>query len=457
LLLFLDQLIIAIGNWIYWLLISRLTSTAQIGDATTIYSLIVLASTLCEVGLEYPLLKKSSTHPSQILGSALIIELVLVAAAVLIVIYFITYIYEERLHGFAWLAGAILIALPLGFVSSFLLLGRLEAKWIIMIDTIGICVKFSFGYVLVVIGLGASGLLISFLIHAVFIAGVTLTLAKRKVGLKLPELRFIRETFMDGLSNMPSKLSRMFIFSLSVVLLASFGISSSDIGIFYIALMISIVVGGLFSSIAYMIIPASSMSERDLSFDSIRISISLTALIVAALVVSPKTVLLLIGKEYVQAEAILLVLSIGILPFSIVENAISKFNYLGKSRTLLFIGLIQLLSFLVSFLFLVPYFGTLGAAFSIIIGLIASAIVSIFWLERALIRYIVNSEISIALGWAAGYIFLLISGGALIDQIAAMVSSMVIALISIIALKNTSISEIKHLIKTMVSSTDSQN
>jgi hypothetical protein len=97
-----------------------------------------------------------------------------------------------------------------------------------MIDTIGVCIKFFFGYVLVVIGLGATGLLLSFLIHAIFIASVTFTLAKRKVGFNLPESRFIRETFMDGLSNIPSKLSRMFIFSLSVVLLASFGISSSD-------------------------------------------------------------------------------------------------------------------------------------------------------------------------------------------------------------------------------------
>jgi O-antigen/teichoic acid export membrane protein len=216
--------------------------------------------------------------------------------------------------------------------------------------------------------------------------------------------------------------------------------------------MISIVVGGLFSSIAYMIIPTSSMSERDLSFDTIRIGISLTALIVAAIVASPKTVLLLVGKEYIQAEAILLVLSIGILPFAIVENAISKFNYLNKPRILLFVGFIQLLSFLVSFLILVPYFGTLGAAFSIITGLIASAIVSIFWLERALIRYIINSGISIVLGWITGYIFLLVSAGDLVDQIAAMVSSMIVALISVIALKNTSVSEIKHLIKTMVSS-----
>ena len=450
--LFLDQLIIAIGNWAYWLLISKLTSTAQIGDATTIYSLVVLAATLSELGLEYPLLKKSSTHSSQILVSALIIELVLVAAAVPIVIYFITHIYEDRLHDFAWIAGATLIALPIGFVSSFLLLGKLEAKRILMIDTIGVCIKFFFGYVLVVIGLGATGLLISFLIYAIFIASVTFTLAKRKVGFNLPESRFIRETFMAGLSNIPSKLSRMFIFSLSVVLLASFGISSSDIGIFYIALMISIVVGGLFSSIAYMIIPTSSMSERDLSFDTIRIGISLTALIVAAIVASPKTVLLLVGKEYIQAEAILLVLSIGILPFAIVENAISKFNYLNKPRILLFVGFIQLLSFLVSFLILVPYFGTLGAAFSIITGLIASAIVSIFWLERALIRYIINSGISIVLGWITGYIFLLVSAGDLVDQIAAMVSSMIVALISVIALKNTSVSEIKHLIKTMVSS-----
>ena len=61
-LLFLDQLLVAIGNWIYWVLISKINSTSEIGQATTIYSLALLVTTITQLGLEYPILKRCSTN-----------------------------------------------------------------------------------------------------------------------------------------------------------------------------------------------------------------------------------------------------------------------------------------------------------------------------------------------------------------------------------------------------------
>jgi O-antigen/teichoic acid export membrane protein len=226
--------------------------------------------------------------------------------------------------------------------------------------------------------------------------------------------------------------------------------------------MISVVVGSLFSSIAYMLIPASSLSKRDLSFDTIRIVISLTALLVVVLMASPKTILYIIGKEYLQGESILLVLSFGILPFSIVENAISKFNYLGQLRKLLSIGFTQLLVFIITFLLLVPYYGSLGAAFSVVISFIASAALSIYWLERQLIKYIANSCIAIAAGWSSAAIFTSFfssssssntgSRSIIIYQLVAVLISITVALTITIGLKNTSIAEIKRLVRTTISS-----
>lgn len=123
---------------------------------------------------------------------------------------------------------------------------------------------------------------------------------------------------------------------------------------------------------AYMVIPASSRSNNDLTTDSMRISLSLTAPLIAALIVAPKSILSVIGPDYTSAETILLLLSIGILPSSIAINAISKSNYLGKSRELITIGSIQVLAFLVPFLFLVPLYGTLGAAVSMLIAFVSS-------------------------------------------------------------------------------------
>ena len=58
--LFLDNFLVSIGGWIFWLVISKLTSSSELGLAVTVYSLVILVTTLTQLGLEYPLLKKCS-------------------------------------------------------------------------------------------------------------------------------------------------------------------------------------------------------------------------------------------------------------------------------------------------------------------------------------------------------------------------------------------------------------
>ena len=76
---------------------------------------------------------------------------------------------------------------------------------------------------------------------------------------------------------------------------------------------------------------------------------------------------------------VLVVLAAAIFPYTIVVNAISKFNNLGKPRQIIVIGSIHVIVFLAAFVLLVPTYGTLGAGYSILIASIASAVTSIIW------------------------------------------------------------------------------
>src|SRR5918994_4267717 len=80
--LFIDQILISVTNWLFWLIISRLASTSEIGQATSIYSLVLLIATVSQIGLEYPLLRKASLRRSQILGMALTIELIISSGSI---------------------------------------------------------------------------------------------------------------------------------------------------------------------------------------------------------------------------------------------------------------------------------------------------------------------------------------------------------------------------------------
>jgi O-antigen/teichoic acid export membrane protein len=447
-LLFIDQILISVANWLFWLIISRLASTSEIGQATSIYSLVLLIATVSQIGLEYPLLKKSSLPRSQILGTALAIELIMTSGSIAAVIFLAnTDMYHESLGGYVLLvAVALLVLSPINFVARFALLGILNARSVLVFTVAATGVKFLTAYILLLMGFGAFGILFSFMIGTLVSAITMLLLAARRLSLRpARDKRYVVEVIKEGLSNAPSKLSRTMIITLSVILLAPFGISDSDIGIFYIALMISLVGAGLASSLSFTVIPASTELKADLSSGSLRIGLTFTVPLIAALVVAPRYILSIIGMEYAAAHTTLLVLSMAILPTAIVMNTISKFNNLGEQRKIIAIGLIQIAGFLMSFVVLVPYYGTLGAAYAILIAYSASAAYALYWSKRAERKYIANSIVALVLGCAAGYAINLI----LDHSLASVATSVIITSVILLALKNTSISEMRQLIGTM--------
>src|SRR5918912_2675854 len=98
-LLFLDQLLVALGGWFYWLAIVSKISPSAVGQVTTIYSLVALISTLTQLGLEYPLLKRSFTQRCKIFVTVLVIEIIITLSVVPIIPYINSNIFQESSQG----------------------------------------------------------------------------------------------------------------------------------------------------------------------------------------------------------------------------------------------------------------------------------------------------------------------------------------------------------------------
>jgi O-antigen/teichoic acid export membrane protein len=137
-----------------------------------------------------------------------------------------------------------------------------------------------------------------------------------------------------------------------------------------------------------------------------------------------------------------MILSIGIIPFSIVTVGISKFNYLGEVRKLTAIGAIQVTSFVILFFLFTATYGMVGAAISVLMSYILSALPCMVWSDRMLVRYVLNSIIAVTVGGGIGYAVNLSQ----LNSILAMAIAVMISLSFLITLKNTSITEIRSLI-----------
>ncbi len=447
-LLFLDNLVVSVGGWLYWIIISKLTTASEIGIAITVYSLVILVISITHLGIEYPLLKKSVIPGSRILGTSLAIELVLALGSIMIVFIAINTFYDESIRQFTWLSITLLILITIENVFRFALLGISNSKIVLIIDLIGQGIKLLIGFLLVYSSFGAFGMLLAYVLEGFFIACISLYFAKRSFSFKLGNSKYFKDTLKDALINTPSKLSKMIIVTLSIVLLSFMNVSNSEIGIFYVALMITIVATSFASSMAYMVIPSSSKLMKDLSSSGLRISLSLTVPIVVALLVVPNSILSLVGPEYESAALVLFVLAIAIIPSAISINLISMLNNLNKSKMLIASGLMQFAIFIVSFYILVPLYGTMGAAVSFLLAYSGCSLFLIILTEHESFRNIIFACMSVLAGFTVGYILHMIIGDE--QRLLIAICSVVMSVIVIYTTKNMTITETKLLLKEML-------
>lgn len=437
--LFLDQILVAAGSWLFWLVISKVVLAGEIGQATGVYSLVLLVSTVIQLGLEYPLLRRVSKDHA-VFGAAIVLELIITAAAVPIVFIVGSLVYQDSLQ-LVLIALGILALSAANFIGRFALLGVSNSKVVLIIDIIGTAIKFIAGLSLVTFGFGALGILVAFLLQA-GVTGISAVLvAGRLLGVNKPSSNLIRLVSRDALVNTPSKLSNILIVSLSVVLLAAMGISDTNVGIFYIAVMMTIVAGSFSSSLAFMSIPASSSTNSDLSHGSLRLSLVATSPVIAVLIVAPQFFLSLIGDAYVSASDSMIILAIGVLPSAVLVNTLSKLNNLNETRKLLGLGGVRLAAFIVPFFILVPMYDILGAAYAILLSVVISVILPLIWF-RNMPKYVGIAVCSIAAAVLLGYgLKMFVLDHPLLTLPASMVMSLLISLL----MKGTSISELKMI------------
>jgi O-antigen/teichoic acid export membrane protein len=439
---------------LYWIVISKIAPVGEIGAATTIYSLVISVATMTQLGAEYPLLKKSHGDRSTILGTGLFIQIALSMAAFPIVLLVINTIYDGSLANYSLISITLLALIAIEFVGRYVLLGILEAKRVLIIDMLGLATKFLVGYSLVNANYGAFGMLFALFSEFLLISVAYLYVARKNFAFRVGSLGYIKDILNDSLVNAPSKWSNMIIINLSVILLAIIGFTQEEVGVFYITLMISIVVGSFASSMAYMVIPVSSAAKKDLSTDSLRISMSIITPVVTVLLVAPSAVLSLINTDFVQGAQSLFVLAVGVLPFSITVNTVTKLNTLAKPKKLIFIGCMQMTTFLLSFFILAQSFGSVGAAFSILLAFTSSAIISLIWSDRISIKHTAYCCLSMIAGSLTGYATVLIGAWVygIHSSLLPILLSVVVSISIILASKNLSVREVKYLAKEVLRS-----
>ena len=449
--LFIDFIVMGVGGWAFWLIVSTITTPNEIGYAITVISLIGLITGISGLGLDYALLREVSQGKGSTYGTAMAFQSLLLLAALPLLLLVGLSIYGISFAPYMMPGAMVLILFGPSFVSRSSALGLLESRKVLFYDTLGIVARIIAGVGLVILGLGGLGIVTAGLVQQALIAIGLTALCYGKIGFRLAGMGTLKNLLRLGLSNYPARISGLVTTSLSVVLLAAITGNPSSVGVFFMALVISWVAGGFATSLAIMAIPASANKNSDTTATTLRLGLCLTAPIVAALISSPRLVLSLLGEAYVLGHNTLAILATAVIPAIVIANAVAKLNHLKDLRRLILLGGIQLASLLALFFLLVEPFGATGAALAILTSSVITSIPSLRWLGKAALKPALISSTAVIAGWLVG------SALAQTPQPISLLSALASSTAVIFIGRGVTPTELLHLVKTIRSQPPTQS
>jgi len=441
--LFLDHVVVSVAGWLFWFLATYFTTTTEIGYASTVLRLVGLAVSFMGLGLDYSLLKEIKKAGATVFTSILAFELSLLLIASPLVFIIGINLYGTNLNLLMGLGILLMLINGLQLVSWNTTLGLLQSQIVFKYDSLAAILRLPLIVLLLTQGLGALGLITATLVQQIITVAGLMWFCHRKVGFGFINLKKLRDLLKTGLSNFPGKISRITINNLSIVLLAAATSNPSTVGIFSIVMAMSLLLGSLSSSFATMALPTSTIHGTDTTATSLRLGLFLTAPAISVLVTTPKLILSLVGKVYTTASTSLTILALAAIPTALVLNAIAKLNHKAMHKQLIYLGALQLTTFLATFLVTAQAYQELGAALAILTSSAATGLLSFKWLGKTAIKPTILALTTVTIGWAAGTLLTRFSTPL------AFATALTTSTLTIFALKGITVKELKQILKSI--------
>jgi O-antigen/teichoic acid export membrane protein len=415
-LLVIDNFILVISGWLFWIVTTKFATAGEIGSSTAIITLMTFISGLLILGFEFPLLKDRIARTDSANQNADLVKekrkpmfwtIFLFAmginlAAMPILWLVLSGTFATATSDTLVFALSLFLITGLSTISKYALLGILSTKLVLMADIVATLTRFSVAIPLLVYG-GQAVFAVVFgnFMSALLLCVIVTIGAVVRLGTALGTRKELLSSLKEALSNFPSKIARFSITPLAIILLTFAGVSASEIGIFFVALIISLAAGSLASSITTVSLPASSEGGDSFRL-SLKLGLTLTTPFIVILFVFPGNILSLIDTGYAAGSNMLSVLALAVFPSTMLFNLIMRLNSQSDNRMIILIGVTQLAVLGATFAILVDEFTGLGAAVSILAAYSIPAALLLRRLTKEEHYLVIKTIIAIAAGVVIG-------------------------------------------------------
>ncbi len=407
--LYIENISSMILGYAFWLILSRMISPETVGISSSYISFAMIFISIASIGvplgaqrfLGKMFAEKRFEDAMVFVKSSFFIVSLGLSASTLIILGS-GYIFFDHFRFILIVASMVLIVIStVSILLRSIFIASLNTKKVLLASTISSAIKLIVAVILVSLGTGEVGVLISFAV-APLITSTILALDLRALLKQASKMTLVR--FSDSLrlllkssvvSWIPLSIEALGTQLGTIIVLGIQG--STQAGFYFIAFQISMGISAVIWAIEGTAYPALSSMENGRErfvWRTIKVSLLILLPISFAIIFYSTSIIQLFGQSYSEGSTALQILLLSVGPNAIM-NGIGILTYAyGNYRHVLIIGLASTVPRLLLYFILVPMLGGTGAGLSYtlgtIVGLIASIVISkkigliIPWKEVAL-------------------------------------------------------------------------
>src|SRR3989475_8720077 len=405
-------------GYIFWFVLSKITTAEIIGTSSTVISLATIFSTVVimgiPTGIQLFLGKNFSELKLQnvkmfINASLLLMAIGVIVSCILILIGKDWFDQTFRID-FKLLLVVILLIGTYAISTLFrsVVISSLNTKKLPVIMISSSIIKLVIAVILVTIGTGALGVTIGYAFYPVlaslFLSIIVLNILKSSKGKsEVVFSRCLKDVLVASVvSWIPSIIYTVGLHLGQIMVFGSHG--AKQAGVYFIAFSIAGAISAVMLvllTIAYPALSAMDDGRKRLTWRVTKISLIIAIPISSAVIFTSKETMQLFGQSYIAGSFPLEILLVSMLPTAIMTGINTLVYSYGNFRQVLVIGLSSNIPRAVLYFTLVPIYGSMGAAVSYTIGSIAGFIWSA----------VIAKKIGLKISWKDLVLILLIPTG----------------------------------------------
>ncbi|MDP9287628.1 MAG: oligosaccharide flippase family protein [Thermoproteota archaeon] len=395
------------SGYIFWIILSRITTTEIIGTFSVIVSLADIFANIAIIGIPDAIerflaksFSENKLYDAKVFLKASILFLSLGILGCSIAILIARGLIHEAFRIDFTLVIIVIIVTASSSIFALLnsiVIASLKTKVLPKIVIISSTAKIVLAIILVLIGGGVIGLTVGYILFGQILSSILLcivvvTIFKLSASKQKEEEKNSVITFKYASKSLLIASAASWIPLLvptigtdlgALVLFGSQG--SNQAGVYFIALTIYTGITSITYSIFTAGLPAlSAMKDgrKRFAWQTIRLSSIISVPISSAFIFYSKEIMQLLGHQYIAGSLSLQVLLLPMLPTAVMMGIDTLVYSTGRYRQSLIIGLGINIPRVILYFILVPIYGSTGAAISYSVGSVTGFVVSILIAER---------------------------------------------------------------------------